>query len=475
MRKVYLDDLPIIGKSDRINWNESVGHKVKFIYDDIEGEIEILAYDGKYLTIKYLDRKPFCIYAGNFKKCALGGLVGVYTNEFKCDIGQVFKDDKRDMIITDREYRGDENNNQNKKWYKYTCNKCGWTEGWAVEGDLKRGRGCSCCYGRTAVLGINTIWDTDRWMCDLGVSEEDAKKHTRGSNKKIRTVCRDCGSKKTMTPNYIYKYKSINCICSDGTSYPEKFMMGVLKQLNIEFETQYSPKWIKPKRYDFYIHASNLIIETHGIQHFEESPRGRSLKEELENDRVKKELALANGIEHYIVIDCRYSDMEYIKSNILNSELNEIFDLSQIDWGECEKFALKSFSLEIWNYWNNRESWETTQTIVHNNEWGIKSITTIRKILRIGVKYNKCNYKAKEELFKNLRTSISQRKRKVVILKDKTILGVFESVSELEKQSEELFEVKLSHSHISQVCNGKQKSHKGFTFKYIEDNISLSA
>ena len=62
MRKVFLDDLPKIGKY--INWKESVGYKVKFIYDYIEGEVEIVDYyindKGKiYLIIKYKDRvKP---------------------------------------------------------------------------------------------------------------------------------------------------------------------------------------------------------------------------------------------------------------------------------------------------------------------------------------------------------------------------------------------------------------------------------
>ena len=27
-----------------------------------------------------------------------------------------------------------------------------------------------------AKLGVNTIWDKARWMCDLGISEEDAKR-----------------------------------------------------------------------------------------------------------------------------------------------------------------------------------------------------------------------------------------------------------------------------------------------------------
>ena len=38
MREVFLDELPKRGKY--INWKESIGCKVKFIYDDIEDEEE---------------------------------------------------------------------------------------------------------------------------------------------------------------------------------------------------------------------------------------------------------------------------------------------------------------------------------------------------------------------------------------------------------------------------------------------------
>ena len=46
MRKVFLENLPIKkqGKKNVIDWKNSVGYKVHFIYDDIEGDIEIIDY-----------------------------------------------------------------------------------------------------------------------------------------------------------------------------------------------------------------------------------------------------------------------------------------------------------------------------------------------------------------------------------------------------------------------------------------------
>ena len=36
MRKIFLEELPRHGKY--IDWKSSIGYKVKFIYDDIEGD-----------------------------------------------------------------------------------------------------------------------------------------------------------------------------------------------------------------------------------------------------------------------------------------------------------------------------------------------------------------------------------------------------------------------------------------------------
>lgn len=53
MRKVFLENLPRWekgegkGKIGTINWSKSIGSKVRFVYEDIEGEVEIVGYDGK--------------------------------------------------------------------------------------------------------------------------------------------------------------------------------------------------------------------------------------------------------------------------------------------------------------------------------------------------------------------------------------------------------------------------------------------
>lgn len=138
---------------------------------------------------------------------------------------------------------------------------------------------------------------------------------------------------------------------SDGVSIPEKFMWNILKQLSTEFIIQLNKltfEWCENYRYDFYIPSLNMIIETHGMQHYEkgfESCGGKTLEEEQKNDRLKKELALNNNIKNYIVVDCRYSEFDWLKENV-SKELNEFFDLSNIDWNLVWENSLKNFVWE---------------------------------------------------------------------------------------------------------------------------------
>ncbi|NGU31161.1 hypothetical protein G6Z34_13810 [Clostridium perfringens] len=341
-----------------------------------------------------------------------------------------------------------------------------------IPSNLLRGQGCPVCSGRTTKLGVNTIWDTDRWMVDLGVFEEDAKRYSKCSNKKITVKCPDCGREKKTKPYVIYDNKSIFCSCGDGKSYPEKFIFNLLEQLDLEFETEYKSRWSNDKRYDFYMKNKSCIIEAHGGQHYDKgfkSIGGRTFKEEQANDKFKRDIALKNGIKHYVELDCRNSNLEWIKNSILNSELNDLFDLSKVNWNKCVEFANKNIVKEVCDYWNNRKDGETTADV--GQVFKI-SRTSVINYLKKGAKLRWCNYNVKEEIIKCGKKSGGYNKRKVEIFKNNQSLGIFPSCTELERQSEELFRVKLWNSAISEVCNNKKSQYKGFTFKYVEDNNS---
>ena len=66
------------------------------------------------------------------------------------------------------------------------------------------------------------------------------------------------------------------------------------------------------------------IIENHGEQHYihRGTFKSKSLEDEQRNDVYKKTLARQNGVIHYIVLDCRESNVSWIKKSILNSQKN---------------------------------------------------------------------------------------------------------------------------------------------------------
>lgn len=366
---------------------------------------------------------------------------------WKYNIGDNIKDEKRNLIIINREIR------EKDQWYKYRCLKCG-NENWISKRNLYK-RGCNACgkSPKKIILGINTIWDKARWMCDLGVSEEDAKSNFVSSNKVIIVKCPKCGKIIKKKISNIYKAHSIACICSDGISYPEKFMYSILKQLNIKFEFHKTFEWSNNKEYDFYLKDYNIIIEVNGGQHYKETNRGRSLQEEIQNDKSKHDIAFSNGIKKYIVIDARYSTCDFIKENIFKSELNKLFNLDNINWGECEKYALKNLIKSVCDYWNNNPNIvarEIGELFGYNEN-------TIRCWLKKGVKLGWCNYNPKNEMKKNGRNNGGCNAKKVLCIET----GItYPSITEAEKQT--------GCCNIIACCKGKRENTKGLHWKYID-------
>ena len=469
--KMNFDNLPRYKSGSRkgqIDWKNSIGYIVTAECEDVVYNIKITKYDKGYLNVKIDDEeaeKP--IFYSNFKEGKIGGLIGKKTSEYRYNIGYVIKDEKRDLIILEQikiKYR-----NHNEKGYKYRCNKDGY-EGEISEKNLKKGIGCSVCCGRKAMSGINTIWDTDKWAVDMGlISEEDAKKYTKGSEKRINVVCPNCGEiKKDMLIRNIIQRKSIGCRkCGDGVSFPEKVTCLVFDKLNIYYEKQKTFSWSQDKIYDFYIPSLEKLIETHGTQHYKEvgwtKYGGRTLAEEQENDRLKEELASKNGLI-YIPIDCRESNVDFIKENIVKM-LGDVIDFSIINWEEIAKEAQSSLVWKVCEYWKNKEDEETTVDLA---KYFSLNRNTIARYLKKGNKYGWCFYDGKEEMIKRGKKAGVNKSKKVAVYKNGNLKGVYSSTSELERKSEQDFGIKFNHGGISLVCRGKQKTHKGYTFKYLE-------
>ena len=465
---------------EKINWKQTIGMQLDLLYKGKVFTVTVVNYNKLILWIDYngyvYDKG---IFIGNFIKGNFGNILKLNTRKFKVDIGERFKSAKRDLVITDNEYRLNKNSGQNYKWYKYMCNNCGWTEGWIVENDLKNGKGCACCRGFVVVPNINSIKTKAPWMTSLGVSDEDSLKYTPQSSKKIKVKCPDCGKKKDIIIRDLYINKSIGCTCGDKKSFVSKYICSVLDQLQLDYKTEVKYDWnkyINPKnnkltqaRIDFVIYYNNreIPLEADGGFHRQDNNMNgitADMQQSIDEQRDK------NCLKYLDEETIRISDEGDVRENILNSKLNELFDLSTIDWVKCEKFALKNIVKEVCDYWNTKEEWETTTSIA--KVFNLNK-TTIIDYLKKGIELGWADYDPNEELIKSgKRTGLKyvgscNSPKPVEAFKDGISVGVFESASHLSRISENLLGINLLREGISNVCIGKRKHHKGFTFKYV--------
>lgn len=399
-RYIDLSILPKKGKS--IDWKNSIGYKVYFEYKNIKGYIEILdcvkIKEDNYLRIKY-NENEIQIYTGNLKKVYLGKLLGCITNEFKIEINTQIKDKKRNLIIIDGKRKNRKRNdskNEVQKMYKYRCYDCGY-EGWIEESNLLKGKGCACCCTppRVIVKGINDIATTDPWMVEYLVNKEDGYKYSFGSLKKINVRCPDCGRIKKSTMNDLYKFRSVRCICGDGFSYPNKFMFNLLEQLNIDFKTEYYPKWSNRRFYDFYDKENNIIIEMDGgLGHgYNDNLLNGVTKEKSKEVDKLKDLAAQNQGIKVIRINCDYNKVEnrheYIKNNTMISELKNYYDFEKVNWNEVDKFATSNLVKKVCEYYECHKNTSSIKDIA--SKFKI-STCTLKTYLKNGNKFKWCEY-----------------------------------------------------------------------------------
>ena len=255
------------------------------------------------------------------------------------------------------------------------------------------GVGCPYCAGIRVMKGLNDVATTNKEIIKYFKNKDDAFRYTKGSTKIVTFKCVHCGFEKEYEINKISKLGYFPCQrCSDGISYPNKFSRELLNQLPVtHVQYEYSPDWAKPYRYDNYFQykGQQYILEMDGGFHYIKYYNSNlSLDETQRIDKLKDKLAIENHVT-IIRINCFHATKKYIINNLLTSELNNIFDLSIIDWQKCDKIASKSLINEVCSFYN------------HNSRMTVKSIAKIFKIapstaseyLYKGNELGLCNYK----------------------------------------------------------------------------------
>lgn len=310
-------------------------------------------------------------------------------------------------------------------------------------------------------------------------NKDDAYKYTSHSSKKTIMICPSCGTQKIQAIKVLTD-EGLSCpACSDGISFPNKLMYNILTQLKVEFINEVTRhtdgfEWIENNyRYDFYLNTQNgrILIEMDG--RFHTGDFFNTYHEIHEADIAKDLMANNNGFR-VIRIDCAYKKMhnkfEYVKNNIISSELKHILDLSSIDWDSAYKLASTSNIKLAADLWNTTDfcSSDIAEKI------GV-SVYTVRNYLIQAAKLNLCDYNSQAAMQRAYRrypwttpTKKSQNKRKPIALyKNGNMINVFLGVTDLDKQSEALYGIHIDFRNAYAVCKGDKKQAYGYIMKFI--------
>lgn len=176
------------------------------------------------------------------------------------------------------------------------------------------------------------------------------------SKEKADFYCQQCGNVvRDLSVSNIYQRRRIACaLCSDGVSYPERFVGAVLRQMGISFQRQYCVRYEKGGKgkrylYDFFDEDRGLILETHGQQHFEmhcfDKMGGQGLEAVQKNDAEKEAFAREVLGCDYIWLDCRKSEPEWIRREI--EKKLTFYPLERVDWKAAQQETHTSLTLRI--------------------------------------------------------------------------------------------------------------------------------
>lgn len=202
--------------------------------------------------------------------------------------------------------------------------------------------------------------------------------------------------------------------------------------------------------YDFYFIFNNkkYIIEVDGKQHKDGFNNKTTYEEQNFIDKCKDKLAMEHNI-NIIRLDCYYSDSKYIRKSIVNSELNNLFNLDDINWAKCHQFALCNLVEYVCEYWNNG----IKSTVDISKKVGLH-YQTVKKYLLQGAEGGLCD--CSMEKLKNER--YKKQTKKVMCLETNKIYNSIKEAS---------LDYGLDQRRISECLRGRKKTAGRLHWSYL--------
>lgn len=173
------------------------------------------------------------------------------------------------------------------------------------------GQGCRKCAQEKSITGPKlTLEDfIDKANKVHNNSYDYSKVVYVNSKTKVIIICPIHGEFNQSPSSHLSSSKCPRCKASKG----ELVISGILEKANIDFQTEFKPpESITRHRYDFYLPSCNLLIEFHGIQHYEQIPffgGEESLKETKFRDAYKRDFAKLAG---YNYLEFNYKQLKHL-------------------------------------------------------------------------------------------------------------------------------------------------------------------
>lgn len=320
---------------------------------------------------------------------------------------------------------------------------------------LKKGYGCRTCkYISMKQNRMVTQEEIEKRIYDVNPNIRVTGKYL-GQKERLECQCLLCDTVFKITPPHKNSQKPIWCpVCSDGISYPNKLIRNILQKLPIEnLDYEYSPTWAKPYFYDTYFqfNGDEYIVEMDGGFHYDKYFNNNSKRENPKYVRERDDLKDVLAIEHNIKIiriDSQKSEIDYIKKNILESELSTLFDFENFDWMDCHVKSMKSDVKEVCDLYNNGKDINEIASLVNHSE------STIKSYLKKGNEIGWCEYFYKPNSF--------------IVYSKYTLdeLYRFKDIEECVNTMSTLGKGEFKKGVIGSVCRGKKSSYKGYIFRY---------
>lgn len=380
----------------------------------------------------------------------------------KYKVGEIVNG-KLEVLSFEVKFRGNITTRK-ETFYTVKCKECGYVK----ETALQKNTGCACCANKIVVKGVNDINTTHPHIGKMLKSYEEGYNYTIGTRIKLSFICPHCQSEIVKSP-YKLSIGEASCqYCRDTIPFGEKLIREILKERNIEYTHDVRTKWSGSKRYDFHIPSLNMIIETHGSQHYGVEGSWNKTEEnylqQVENDKYKEEIAFKNGIEHYIVLDTSVADIDYVLNQITNlSYLNSILKVEELNKEELYIKIAKPLMLEAVEIWERMEmKGENPTSSMIAKEIG-KSRTWVKNTLKKANELGLCSYTT--DIAEERRKETCRNKNSRKIIATNRVTGEVVEFKSIKGASRELG---YAYSSIANVLIGRSSYAGDYYWKYAE-------